>query len=152
LKHYIWIYVTFLCGFVSEIAMKVFAVLQHVDDVRRYGRKGGGGSFMCCYRATKCQVLANFLYFNKFFRLKLVESEMPHIFSMVPAEVLYLSKFFYKFGSDVTQTFSRNRTSLSFRHTHREDNVVTFLGTMLVNTATHKRRHLLETHYNICLL
>jgi hypothetical protein len=48
---------------------------------------------MCCYRATKCQVLAKFLYFIKFFRAKLFESEMPHIFLMVPAEALYLSKF-----------------------------------------------------------
>jgi hypothetical protein len=31
-------YVTFLCDFVTEIAMKVFAQLQHVDDVKRYGR------------------------------------------------------------------------------------------------------------------
>lgn len=31
-------YVTLLFDFVSEITMKVFAALQRVDDVRRYGR------------------------------------------------------------------------------------------------------------------
>lgn len=58
------------------------------------GDTGVGVSIMCCYGATKCQVLAKFLYLNKFFRAKLVEGEMPHIFLMVPAEFLYLSKFF----------------------------------------------------------
>jgi hypothetical protein len=112
----------------------------------------GGVSIMCCYRATKCQVLCQVFIFKYVFPCETSGKWDAPYFSMVLAEVLYLSKFFYEFWSDVTQKFSKNRTSLSFRHTHREDNVITFLGMKLVNTAMHKRGHLLETHYNICLL
>lgn len=57
----------------------------------------------------------------------MVEGALPQIFSIVSAEFIYLSKFFFhEFGSDVTQAFSRNRTSLSFTHTRREDNVIFF--------------------------
>jgi hypothetical protein len=62
------------------------------QEIQAVGR--GGGSFMCCYRATKCQVLANFLYFNKFFRLKLVESETPIFFQWcLPKSCIYPSFF-----------------------------------------------------------
>jgi hypothetical protein len=57
---------------------------------------------------------------------------------------VYLFNFFNEFWSDFTQAFSRTRTSLSFIHPRVEDSVIVFLDT-LVNTATFKIEHLLDT-------